>query len=425
MSKLKSKNILLVLILALISFFAFGCKNETPVRNIYFSVSENQEQIILLAGQTLDMQDFVVVEPSYAANKNYTLHSSDESVLKVQNKSIVALKKGFAYIKVVSNDNPKSQDAILISVEDQMSTLPSPTNLRYDKLTQSFSFHSVNGAAGYTLNVNDKEIEIGNSTSFALKDLSETLDKVLDVKVKANSSKYSFAVEDSNYGEVISIYQASGVKNVKIVGGELVFNRLNSDNTITIKMNNSVLLANTQVESYNLKNLNGDLAGTNATIELFASAKTEVVDSLPDGVDYNDSTISTINFEIIDAPKLTMNGEVVSWGNLPGVSNYKVLIDGEEVANVSDNHIDLSEPSLLNEYVARAEDYTLKVVAELDENCTNLASTIKESEIVFNRLQTPTASVVSNKVEWQAVECADLYSVNISGGSVNETITNN
>ena len=58
MSKIK-KRIGFVILFALVSFFAFGCRATTnPVENIYFNLGD--EQVVLLKGDELNLKNHIV-----------------------------------------------------------------------------------------------------------------------------------------------------------------------------------------------------------------------------------------------------------------------------------------------------------------------------------------------------------------------------
>ena len=145
----------------------FGCDKSTPVKDIAFSLNEG-EQIVLMIGQELDIKDYVTIKPSYASNKRYSILSLDENVVRVENKTLVAVSEGSTQIKVVADDNSNKEDLMTVIVKKTKTKLNAPLNLRYDKEIKAFTFDAVTYASSYTLKINGQEYDLGNSTIFSL-----------------------------------------------------------------------------------------------------------------------------------------------------------------------------------------------------------------------------------------------------------------
>ena len=92
MSVVKKCKFGILFLLTFVTFFMFGCKNDVAVDDIYFNLKDS-EQIVMYVGQTLNIEEYVVVTPSYATNKGYSIVSLDEDVIKVENNKLVALKE--------------------------------------------------------------------------------------------------------------------------------------------------------------------------------------------------------------------------------------------------------------------------------------------------------------------------------------------
>ena len=412
MSRLKNKNILIIIFLILVSFFAFGCKEENPVQDIYFSSEDFQDQIVLLAGQTFDVADYVVVEPSYATNKSYDLISSDESVLKVQDKKIKAVKAGSVYVKIVSKDNASKQDMILVTVEDTVTHLTAPTNLTYNAQNQTIGFSIVNNASGYILKINDTEIDMGNSNVYYLKNHASAFDKVLEISVKAVSPSYSYAFEDSEYSNEISIYQASGFSNISMFNGELLFERLKEDNVVDVYINNTLFMDNVSGNSLNdFKNLDASYAGQNIKVNLVSRAKDEVISEL-DGVEDYPHVSEEISVNVLAEPEIIMNSSIISWMNVSGVEEYDIYVNGDKkVEKTKNNFYDIQ--SFVASLEPSATNYSIKVKSLLPAGSVNTAITSKESVIQFNRFETPILSVSGSEVCWSEIENVVTYNVEI------------
>ena len=201
MSKIR-KSIGFVFLLTLVTFFMFGCKNNTtPVEDIYFNIAD--EQIVLLKGETLELKDYVVVQPNYASNKSFSLVSENQSILSVDGITIKAEAEGTTKLKVISNDNDIKQDIITVSVKATQTVLNTP-DVKYNKDTASFNFNAIPNATSYTIKINGGEpIELGNTTSFALPE--DCYNKITVVQVKANTPTYSHAFINSAYSNELKM----------------------------------------------------------------------------------------------------------------------------------------------------------------------------------------------------------------------------
>ena len=293
MSRIKQKSILIILLFAVISFFAFGCENKIPVDDIFFKLEGDQEQIVLLVGQTLELDEFVVVQPAYASNKSYSVNSLNNAVVSAGNNSITAIKEGSTYIKITSNDNSKKQDMISVSVKGSVSTLDTPNNLRYDAETETFSFDAVNNAASYSININNQIVNIGNSTSFALNDYAGAqYDRVLNVKVMANAPKYSYVFKNSAYTAEYRVYQASAAKSISVEGGILSFTKsLNSDALVYLGDSLVATITDGTSISYSLRYINADFAGLQKELKIRTVIKDSIKEQFGNGILYNKDVI--------------------------------------------------------------------------------------------------------------------------------------
>lgn len=435
MSKLKQKNILIILIFMLVSFFAFGCENRTPVDDIYFKLEGDQEQIVLLVGQTLEIDEFVFVQPAYASNRGFSVTSLNNSVVSAANNSITALKEGNTYIKITSNDNDKKQDIISVSVKSSVSVLSTPNNVRYNSENQIFTFNAVSNAASYSIKINDIVTNIGNSTSFSLKDYNGIqYDKKLTIQVQANAPKYSYVFKNSEFSNEVNdsyvgVYQASEAKDISVKGGILSFKKsINSDALIYLDNELITTISEGIDVSYSLRELEEEFAGTQKTLKIETKVKNSVKQTIGSNVDYKDAVTSYSTITILDAPVAVLNGSVLSWNNVLGATKYNIYVNEElAVANEANNSFDLKNLNNFNSFVNVAEgnEYKIKVMAVNEEESVNTASTLKHNPIKFNRLQTTNISVTETGVAWTEVENASIYSVTITQEGVKTSFSTN
>lgn len=437
MSKIKQKSIIIILLFAVISFFAFGCENKISVDDIFFKLEGDQEQIVLLVGQTLELDEFVVVQPAYASNKSYSVSSLNNAVVSANNNTITALKEGSTYIKITSSDNSKKQDMISVSVKGSVSTLDTPNNLRYDTETETFSFDAVNNAASYSININNQIVNIGNSTSFALKDYAGVqYDRTLNVKVMANAPMYSYVFKNSDYTAEYSVYQASVAKSVSVEGGVLTFVKsINSDAFIYLGDTLVATISDGTTITYSLRYINQDFAGQQKELKIETVVKNSVKEQLGNGILYNNASVNYGVITILDAPTAVLDGTVLSWNNVLGADKYEIYINNQlmvldETNNLTftqNNSFDLQNLTNFNSFtnVNVGSEYQIVVKALNEENSVNIASTSKYNVIKFNRLKSTLISLTGTGVEWTAVENANVYSVTIAKGETKTTFSTN
>jgi len=433
MSKLKNCNLIILVLLSFVSFFAFGCKDETPVDDIYFNLSSGQEQIVLLEGQTLNLNDFVVVQPSYASNTRYTLESFDSSIVVVSGNSITALKEGSTFIKVISNDNSKKQDVVSVAVEKDIIKLLPPNNLSYNPQTQSFTFDSVANAASYTLRINGEEFNLGNSTVFSLNNYVNKFNQVLSAQVRANAASYSYVFKASEFTSEYKVYQSENATNISIVGGILKFNK-SSNSYAEIYLNNALISTQTSngvsVE-YNLNNLPAEYAGKNVNIKIITKVKDEIKNLYGDSVSCYSSTESVVAASVLDAPEVSIKASTLSWNYVAGASKYKIYVDDVVCSETTNNSYNLLDLPNYESYVSGV-NHEIKVIPVNEADSVNTLQTSKQNIAKFNRLATPTIALNETGVVWDSVSFAQVYELRLSyvgeGGvtqTISKTISNN
>ena len=417
MSKVNFKKYSIMILLAVLAVFAFGCKEEVRVKDIYFAHSE---QIVLLVGEELTPS--VVVTPSYADDTNFTISTSNASVVSVANNKIKAVSEGTATIKVVASDNSLLEDMITVNVKSQPSKLSTPTGLKYSHETQTISFDMINNASSYVLSVNGVEMNLGNSNSITLERINEIVgsayDNLLNVKVKAKAPTYTKAFVDSDFSSVYEIYQVSAVENIQVKNGVLNFKEKNDgENTFVydVYINNS-RLTTVEESGVDFTILNSSYAGTNINVGVVAKVQGK---SATNG--YYASTRENIMVNVIDAPTINMNDTQVYWNAISKIGCYAIYLNDVEKIKLNTNHMKLSQLSDLD--VEAEVDYKLSVVPVLDENSINVAKTVKKSEITFNKLATPTISLTESEIVWNENVNAGAYYITLKSGT--ETVIDN
>ncbi|MFQ6752262.1 MAG: hypothetical protein ACLRFL_01685 [Clostridia bacterium] len=425
MSKLKIKNWHIFILVALLSMFLFGCDNDVPVNSISFNLGE-ESQIVMLVDQELDMNQFVDIRPAYATNKNYSITSSDASVLSVNGSVITAHKEGECVIRLVSKENSKKEDIMTIRVKESIEVLDTPRNLQFDTTLQAFTFEMVDNASNYIININGEDYSVGNSNIFPIsKYVGNSLDCVMTAKVKAEASRFSFAYQSSPYTEIpYQYYQTAPVTNMSIVGGKLSFDSNTTASNIFI---NGELYEQITINEFSLKELDEKYAGQNVLIGVQAVVDQEIIDSLEDGVkDYNSLKIEK-NVQVLDIVRPTMVSSTVSWNNVIHSAGYKVYIDNVNIVNnkvlaedidenkgvITANYFNLDNLENIETLINSNKISNIKVLPILRQDSENLAMTGIVDNISVSRLTTPEFSLDEEVIHWNSIDSATTYLLTI------------
>lgn len=403
----------LFIMLALFTFFIFGCeKSDVKVNNVSINL-DGQTQVVLLVDEFFDFEDKVSVSPNYATDKSFSLYSLDEDVVRVVGKQIKAIKEGETLVRVVSNSNQNVEDVVSVKVFNSQTQLETPTNLHYDEQSQSFSFNPVDYAYSYSININDREFNIGNATTFNLSSyVGEKYNNVLSVKVKANAPTYTLAYKESAYSEYIKIFQTSSVDDVSVTGGVLTFSG-GTDIVFDVYFNNEIYVENTSLNRFDLTNLNSSYAGTNISVYVVAKPSETIKNLMSADVQSFYSHSNEIVVNVIDEPTISVCDSIVSWEAVAFVDNYQVLVNDRVEAVVSKNNFNLKELSYF-ENINEDELLNVCVKSVFKENGTNLAKSTKlATSVSLIRLKTPNTTLTGNTISWQAVDNATIYSVEV------------
>lgn len=419
MSQTKKLKSLLLAIFTLLAFFAFGCKKgDVAVKNINVKL-ENQAQVVLLVDEFFNLGDCVEVSPNYASDKTYSIYSMNENVVRVVGKQIKAVAVGETMVRVVSNSNETVEDVISVVVQGSQTQLTPPENLnlKYNEISQTFTFNPYDNADSYTININDREFNIGNVTVFALNDyVGEKYNNVLTVKVKANAPAYGKAFKDSEYSSAIRVYQTEKVTSLQIDNGKLTY-LTNPDLVYDVYFDNYKFIENTTSGEIDLLKLDKDFAGLSKKVSV--DAKINDAKKIP-GVSYSSSKSDSILLNIIDEPDVEMIGNVLSWDAVAFAGGYNVFVNDVNIAETEDNYFDLNNWNGFKNLVAGNEN-VVKVVSKISENSKNVAKTLKQGKTAkFTRLQSPDISIFGNGVKWDSVDNASAYFVNLKKNNSSE-----
>ena len=404
------KNYLIVLILTLmVSFFAFGCENEIDVSDIYFTLADG-EQIIMLVDDEIDLAQYVTIRPGNATNKAYIIESSNSNIVSVDNTKITAKANGSAQIKITSTQNPIKQDLMTIVVWENDVTLSAPANLQYDANAKMLSFNSVPNAESYTLKINNREINLGNSTSFKL-DSAEYLDNVLNVQIKANAPTYTSALKTSTYSNALKVYQVGETGNLKVENAELMFNKTSQTSLAKIYYN-GVLVDTTSQNGMLLNYLNESYAGGKLKIGvemvLGEDAQSEIRNEHGNDVQFYSSGTKEIIIDVLALPELKLNSGILEWQKDANVEKYHVYFDNSlQPGSILGNSVNLNEESFLGLDDNDVHTIAIKPVAK--SNTTNLGIVNAVSEIKVQKLEAPRIHLAANAVCWNDIENKSAY----------------
>ena len=418
MSQTKKYKFQILFILMMVCFFMFGCKNETPVENISFNI-DSGNQIVLIVGQTLKMDDYVSVYPSYATNKKYTLTSFNEDLVKVDNNSLVALKEGNVLVKVVSNDNALKEDMMTVVVKSSQEQLLAPINLAYDNQTQTFSFDPVLYASSYTLKINGQEFDLGNTTLFDMSQYAgERFDSLIIAQVKANAPEYSFALTTSDYSNEIKVYQAGAVKNLRIEGGIVKFDKYSANNVHNVYLNNAVIARNLTENYISVKELSETYAGQSLTCKVEAVVSDDVKSALGTDTQYFNSTASTVGLKVLDVPNLSLSASQLSWQNVAHADGYDIIVDDIKKAETQNNYFELKDLSGYDDIITSSNVHEIKVLPKLSTSGLGIGQSVLESSISVQRLANATIICDGTDLKWNEIENASVYSISLIGEQV-------
>lgn len=422
MSKVKNLKRILLAIFTLFAFCVFGCKdNNVAVNDISISV-ENQSDIVLMVDEFFNVAENVSVSPNYATDKSYSIYSMNENVVRVVGNQIKAIAQGETYIRVVSNSNENVEDVLAVVVRDSQSQLETPTMLTYNTAEQMFVFNTVDNASSYTININGDEFDIGNINLFKLSDYPyEKYNKTLAVKVKANAPSYTRAFLESEYSEDLSvdqvlqagnkIYQTSSVDNLKVNGGILSFD-VEENLVYDVYLNNERYKENLSIAELSLLTLEDKYCGE--TLKLYIQAKPSEESMLENGADvaYVPSKSNELTLKVLVEQQPKIVNTVLTWENVTYSAGYDIYLNGEKVAETENNYFDLSTLSAYN-LIENTNQNSIYVSSKMASTSENVAKSLKINPVTFVKLSQPVLSLSGDVINWQVVENAASYHVEL------------
>lgn len=410
------KNYLLILLMTLmVAFFAFGCKKEVKVSEVYFNLIED-EQIIMLVGEELNLNSHVEIRPANATNKGFIIESFNSDIASVNNGVLTAKSNGSVQIKVSSLQNPLKQDLMTVVIWESEATLAAPANLRYSKTGQVISFNAVPNAASYSLKINDDVYELGNSTSFKLE--PRYFDSLVNVQVRANAPTYTSALKTSEYSNVLKLYQVGEATNLIVGNMALAFNKNSQDSMARIYFNGQ-LESETNENIKILHDLDVSYAGSKLTIDiemvLDNDKKQAIYQEFGSDVQIYSSALKRVEVDVVDLPVLKLTSGVLEWQKDDRIQTYEVYLGDEKLGNpLTGNKIDLNTISRLND----SAEHTIKIKPVVKTQTVNIASTGAASEINVRKLTAPVVSLSANGVVWGEIENVSAYAFVLSSMGV-------
>lgn len=415
MSSAKVKRFSIFLLLLICSIFLFACETRTPVEDIHFA----DESIVLLVGDTYSPN--VSITPSYATNRSYTITSENPSVVTVIDNVLTATQEGEAVIRVVSLDNPMREDVMTVSVRRSVTTLQTP-RVSYNSTNQTINFDMIANASSYTLRINGTDINLGNSTSYSLRDYENltgsAFDQMLTISVRANAPTYSHAFNNSSFSTSLKVYQAKSVANARIVGGILNFDKTSATN-YQISLDGSEI-STTSANRVDLTNVNANLSGY---LDLTVVSLVDDALKTDATATYYNSLPVTLRVKVMDAVNARMIENTINWQSNAEVESYNVYVDNILKANTTNNYFDLSTLEDFEDIVYISSGHTLRVEPVINRASVNVIKVVSSSaDLDFNRLQTPTLTVLNNIISWNAIAGASSYVVSVSYSEISTSI---
>ena len=415
MSSTRKSYLLILLMTLMVALFAFGCKKEVKVSDVYFNLVED-EQIILLIGEDLDLNNHVVVCPGNATNKGYVIESFNPEIVSVNNGVITAKAKGSAQIKVTSLQNSLKQDLMTVVVWESEVTLASPANLRYSKDGQVINFNSVPNAESYSIKINEDFYELGNSTSFKLQ--PQYFDIVTSVQVRANAPTYTSALKTSAFSNAIKLYQVSEAKNLIVGNRDLAFDKNSQDSVAKIYFNGQ-LESETNLKSMSLRELDAGYAGTKLTIDVELVLGDERRQELIQGdrsVQIFDSALVGVEVDVVALPELKLTSGILEWQKDVLIKGYEIWLGDQMLEDLNvENKIDLNAIAKLNDNA----EHVIKVKPVVKDTTSNVATTSSAGEIIVKKLSAPVISLDANSVGWAEIENVSAYAFALSSNEIN------
>jgi len=432
MSQMKKRYIVLVIFVAMTSLLVFGCKKKEKkptvinAQEIVFKYDEGQHRLPLIVGAELDLTELITVNPENTTDPSYTITSRDETIVKVEDKTIKALTKGSTYLTIRATSNKDAVESVKVDIFDQKQTLSSPVNLRYNNQTSKLTFDPTDNAIKYVVSLLEEgktesvDYEINNTEL-------DVTDKILSGKIYSAKVK---AIAPTTYGDVFNnsefsnAYKFCVFKDVE----NLTFNNSNkavsfTDNSYRSNLRYLVSI-NEAVDGYissssaigeHLDTYVYDVAkligkpGNEFVVKIVTSVSDECKANNQD-VAFFDSVGTTVDVYVLDAPTnlkfkeetYIENSELkiksrVYWVDVKkpdGVQTvfYKLTKNNVQLTSTTDSYFDTTD-LLTNEDKFNVE---IDISRISNAMCRESAASIT----VFQAAK-PTLSLTTNSVKWE------------------------
>lgn len=421
MFKKKAKRILLGFVLVLTSVFCFACKDKQKTVALE-TIKFNDEVIELLVGESYTPD--VTILPTDASKRSYKLVSEDISVLSVNGGTITALKPALGVqLKVVSDENSLINDMISVNIYAQPVNLSAPKNFVFNG--NKFSFNEVKGADSYLLKVGNKEINIGNNTTYTFSNLVGKVDNLyntnLEVSVKAVgderiyiSSQYSASLKLIKLTEIEQAYiedEKLYIKSLPYVDSYLVKVLKGGEEVLSVEVDDE------QNGYYvlDVASLSDSINGAQYDVQINANCNGLIVDQSK----VYDGNPTTLAYKVLQQVKnVVMNNYVITWNKVDGADNYTVQICNE--TGTYREYKDITTNRFAIDIIESAGEYWCKVIANSNAEQNVLSGKIYSSNVYFEVLHVPTLTFNNGVISWADTNAEGylLYIENASGDPI-------
>lgn len=409
----KIKGILLSAILILSGLILFACKDTNVSVD---SISFTEQTIELLVGEEYSPQ--IKILPSYATNRSYTLISEDETALSVEGGTIKAIKAGVGIkLKVVSNGNAKFNDIISVNIYNEAEELNCPKNLTFDG--NKFYFDAVDNASTYILNIDGKQINIGNNTEYLFENLANKIsgdifNQTLECSVMAVGDGKIH--KNSQYSDAVKFIKISEVSNFYIQNNVLYLDALSNVAKYNISITNSISNVN-----FTITNDEFELTQLSYSLDEFDFAEGEdynvSVDIDTDGYNASEDVkickpiIKTIVYKVVGKVKnVALNNYVLSWDLVDNAQYYKVNLYKDDTLL---NTFEEVQTNCITLNLSEGGNYSCEVLGETGKTINVKPSKVFSDKLTFKVLDAPTIVIENNSVKWNEVEGTEGYLLNI------------
>lgn len=416
MIRVKAKNLLLYIMIAMASLCLFACKDaKIEVESIGFT----EQSINLLVGEEYSPQ--IKILPSYATDRSYTLVSEDVTVLRVEGGTIIALKAGMGInLKVTSNENPNINDMISVNVYNEAQELNVPNNLTFDG--DRFLFDAVDNASSYCLKINDQEINIGNNTEYPFENLigkynGELYNTILNISVKAVGDGRIY--KDSLYNESAQFLRVGEINDAYITNEQLYIEGMKNISSYTIEVySNNSLIEKDVIENSNFNNevvttdisrLTDSINGAEYTIKICTNTEGFNVPANVDVVGTSEFVFDYLVLGKVQNP--TIKDNVLTWDFVNNADLYDVKVYNNE-SGLYKEYLSVNSNAVVLDFSLSGK-YYFNVIAKSNKAVNVTQGKEYSNNAEFEILPSPIAYVQNNVISWNSVDNAEGYLIDI------------